>query len=85
MTSKIAHAAKVHDGLVERVIVIPHCDDDDEKITAYCNSIGLPGTWLDTSYLGKRRGVYAGVGFRYDSVADVFVAPEPVEVSDEAV
>jgi hypothetical protein len=28
-----------------------------------------------TSYNGKIRGVYAGIGYTYDPVADVFVAP----------
>jgi hypothetical protein len=28
-----------------------------------------------TSYNGNIRGVYAGVGYTYDPVADVFVAP----------
>jgi hypothetical protein len=61
-----AHAAKIEDGVVRQVIVIPYLDDDDAKITAYCNSIGLPGTWIDTSYMGARRGKYAGVGDLWD-------------------
>ena len=32
-----------------------------------------------TSYNGNIRGVYAGIGFRYDEQADVFVPPSPVE------
>jgi hypothetical protein len=70
-----AHAARVEDGIVREVIVIPYCNDDDATITAYCNGIGLAGTWLDTSYLGARRGKYAGVGDRYDSDLDEFVSP----------
>jgi hypothetical protein len=30
-----------------------------------------------TSYNGNIRKQYAGIGFSYDSVADVFVAPQP--------
>jgi hypothetical protein len=71
-----AHAAKINsDGIVEQVIVIPHCNDNDAEITAYCNSIGLPGTWIDTSYVGSRRGKYAGVGDKYDSEKDKFISP----------
>ena len=62
MAYKNAHAARIEDGIVREVIVIPYLDDDDAKITAYCNRIGLPGTWVDTSYAGSRRGKYAGVG-----------------------
>ena len=66
MASKNAHAARIENGVVTQVIVIPHLDDDDNKITQYCNSIGLPGTWVDTSYTGSRRGKYAGVGDLFD-------------------
>lgn len=70
-----AHAARIEDGIVREVIVIPYCNDDDAEITAYCNSIGLAGTWMDTSYTGARRGKYAGVGDIYDAEADIFVTP----------
>jgi len=71
-----AHAACVNeDGIVTQVIVVPFLDDDDAKITAYVNSIGLAGKWLDTSYMGSRRGKYAGVGDRYDAEKDEFVSP----------
>lgn len=33
-----------------------------------------------TSYNNNFRGIYAGVGFTYDPVADVFVAPPGSEV-----
>lgn len=78
-----AHAAKIENGVVTQVIVIPFMDDDDAKITAYCNSIGLPGTWLDTSYTGSRRGKYAGIGDRYDAELDEFVSPVVAEVPAE--
>ena len=32
---------------------------------------------LRTSYNGKIRKQYAGRGFKYDAVADVFIAPKP--------
>jgi len=76
MTYHNAHAARIDEnGIVREVIVIPYMNDDDAQVTAYCNSIGLAGTWLDTSYTGSRRGKYAGVGDTYDADNDVFVAP----------
>lgn len=80
MTYVNAHAALIEDGIVRNVIVIPHMDDDDAKVTAYCNSIGLAGTWIDTSYLGSRRGKYAGLGDSYNEELNEFVSPssEPV-------
>ena len=80
MTYVNAHAALIEDGIVRNVIVIPHCNDNDAEVTAYCNSIGLAGTWIDTSYLGSRRGKYAGLGDRFDEELNEFVSPssEPV-------
>jgi len=76
MTYHNAHAAQIgENSIVRQVIVIPYLNDDDAEITAYCNSLGLAGTWIDTSYLGARRGKYAGIGDVYDAVNDVFVAP----------
>jgi hypothetical protein len=31
---------------------------------------------LRTSYHGRIRGVYAGIGYRYDDQRDVFIPPE---------
>jgi hypothetical protein len=78
-----AHAARVDDdNIVREVIVIPYMDDDDAKITEYCNSIGLAGTWLDCSYLGARRGKYPGVGDFYDAGLDEFVSPVAPESAE---
>jgi hypothetical protein len=37
--------------------------------------LALEGNWLQTSYSGSFRGTYAGQGFTYDPVLDIFVAP----------
>lgn len=76
MASENAHAAKIENGVVTQVIVIPRQEDDrDDLITAYCNGIGLPGRFVDTSYLGARRGKYAGIGDIFDEEADEFTSP----------
>ena len=36
-------------------------------------------TIKQTSYNSKFRNIYAGIGFTYDSVNDVFIAPKPYE------
>lgn len=84
MTYINAHAARIEGGIVREVIVIPYMDDDDAKITEYCNGIGLQGTWLDTSYTGSRRGKYAGVGDRYDAETDTFISPQAPEIVEPA-
>ena len=80
MTYHNAHAARIEDGIVREVIVIPYMDDDDAKVTEYCNSIGLDGTFVDTSYTGSRRGKYAGVGDRYDAETDTFISPQAPQI-----
>ena len=80
MAYENAHAAKIENGIVTQVIVIPFMDDDDAKVTAYCNSIGLDGTWVDTSYVGSRRGKYAGIGDTWDG--ENFVSPVVEESSE---
>lgn len=78
MTYHNAHAARIDDeGIVQEVIVVPFLDDDDEKITAYCNSIGLEGTWIDTSFTGSRRGRFAGIGDRFDGETNSFISSRP--------
>lgn len=46
---------------------------------AFQHSLGLEGNWKLTSYNGNFRGRYAGIGYKYDSELDEFVAPEPAE------
>ena len=86
----MAHAARIEDGIVREVIVVPDnldATESDAAIEAFCHSIGLSGTWKRTSYNGNIRGTYAGIGFTYDSENDVFVAPvvEDVLVVEEIV
>ena len=81
--SENAHAARVEDGIVREVIVIPYMDDDDATITAYCNGIGLAGVWLDCSYLGARRGKYPGIGDTYDAELDEYISPAGPEPDED--
>ena len=79
----MAHAARIEDGIVREVIVVPDdldATESDAAIEAFIHGIGLSGTWIRTSYNGNIRGTYAGIGFAYDSEADEFVAPVVAEV-----
>jgi len=44
---------------------------------AFIASLGLPGRWVQTSYNGTFRGRYAGIGYTYDELRDMFIAPQP--------
>ena len=76
----MAHAARIEDGIVREVIVVPDDlggDENDAAVEAYIHGIGLHGELIRTSYNGNIRGRYAGIGYRYDVELDEFVAPEP--------
>lgn len=74
----MAHAAKIENGTVTQVIVVPDDLDETESdaaISAYCNQIGLSGEWVRTSYNATIRGKYAGIGDTFDPEADLFISP----------
>lgn len=79
----MAHFAQVNDdNIVQQVIVVSNGDcgggdfPESEPIgQAFIASLGLTGTWLQTSYHANFRGAYAGIGFTYDAELDEFVSP----------
>ena len=85
----MAHFAKINsENIVEKVIVVGNNDAETEQQGKdFIASIGLDGTWLQTSYntlanshsLGGTpfRKNYAGIGFSYDEVRDAFIPPKP--------
>ena len=79
----MAHFAKIEEGIVTQVVVVDN--EHEANGEAYLNSLGLEGTWVQTSYNGNIRGKFAGIGDSYDSVADVFVAPVVEEIITELV
>ena len=82
----MSHFAKVCDGKVVQVIVA-----EPDFFDTFVDS--SPGTWLQTSYNTRGglhygadggpdggvalRGNYAGIGYVYDHLNDVFYAPQP--------
>lgn len=72
----MSHFAEINnDNKVIRVLVGDNNDPaGDEGFQWLIDNIG--GTWIKTSYNGNIRKQFAGVGFTYDSVNDVFIAPQ---------
>jgi hypothetical protein len=73
----MAHFAEIDsDGIVKQVLVVP--DQEEHRGQEFlANDLGLGGTWIQTSYNHRIRKQYAGIGFKYDADADVFIAPQP--------
>lgn len=72
----MAHFAEVKDGIVQRVLVVPE-EEQDRGHQYLAVDLLLGGTWIQCSYNGRIRKQYPGIGYAYDSLADVFVAPRP--------
>lgn len=82
----MAHFAQLDkNNLVIQVVVV-----DNEKIidnngteqeslgVAFLRSLfGRDTIWLQTSYNGKLRKNYAGIGYSYDPVRDAFISSQP--------
>ena len=81
----MAHFAELDENnIVLRVVVISNDDTKDpeghesEAVgIAFCQNLFGGGIWKQTSYNGNFRKNYAGIGYKYDPVADAFVAPQP--------
>jgi len=79
----MAHFSEIVNGVVTNVIVV----NDSELLDAngveqeslgrqFCSNL-LGGDWVRTSYDSSVRKQYGIIGFTYDAVADVFIAPKP--------
>ena len=87
----MAYFAKLENNIVVQVISVsndvcgeptlnfPETESAGRAFIA--NTLKFEGVWKQTSYNNNFRGRYAGIGYTYDAVNDVFVAPyvEPVE------
>lgn len=75
----MSHWAEIDsNNIVIRVLVGDNNETDEGE--AFMNSLG--GTWVKTSYNGKIRKNFAGIGFTYNQELDGFVPPK---CHDEAI
>ena len=73
----MSHWAEIDENnIVLRVTVGDNKDPaGDEGYQWLVDNLG--GTWIKTSYNNKIRKQYAGIGYSYDPIADVFITPQP--------
>ena len=73
----MSHWAEIDESnIVVRVLVCDNNDPNgDEGYQWLIENLG--GRWVKTSYNNKIRKQFAGIGYTYDSVADVFICPQP--------
>lgn len=71
----MAHFARIENGIVTNVVVVDN--EHEQQGEAYLNSLGLDGTWIQTSYNSNFRKKFAAIGDTYDEVEDVFKPAQP--------
>ena len=73
----MSHWAEIdNDNKVIRVLVGDSNDPNgDEGYQWLIDNLG--GTWIKTSYNHNFRKQYAGIGFTYDAINDLFIALQP--------
>jgi hypothetical protein len=79
----MAHFAKLDENNVVLEIHVVNNDaldfsnEEESGIAFLTNWSNGYTNWKQTSYNGKIRYNYAGIGYTYDATRDAFIAPEP--------
>jgi len=75
----MAHYAYIDENNIVVTVIVGKDENEliDGMNTETYYAQGTPYTVKRTSYNNRIRKQYAGIGFTYDSIADVFVAPAP--------
>jgi hypothetical protein len=78
----MAHFAKLDENnVVLEVNVVSNDvltgDEETSGIAFLTEWSGGYSNWKQTSYNGNMRKQYAGIGYTYDSVNDIFISPKP--------
>jgi len=79
----MAHFAELNDdNIVKQVVVVKNEEllidgvEVESKGKEFLTNL-LGGNWIQTSINNNIRKQYAGIGYTYDAVNDVFIAPQP--------
>jgi len=79
----MAHFAELDENNVVTQVIVVHnnellVDDveSEDKGIEFCIA-HYGGNWVQTSFNSTIRKNFAGIGYKYDSIRDAFIAPEP--------
>jgi hypothetical protein len=78
----MAHFAQLDKNNIVTNIIVVHNNEllnengneSEQKGIDFCVNL-FGGKWIQTSYNSNFRGIFAGIGYTYDPVNDVFVPP----------
>ena len=71
----MAHWAEIDENNIVLRVTVGDNNEPDEGYQWLLDNLG--GTWIKTSYNNNIRGVFAGIGYSYNSDEDIFVTPQP--------
>ena len=80
----MAHFAELDsNNVVTQVVVVNNNElldngvESENKGVEFLNSLFGHNRWKQTSYSGKIRKNYAGIGYTYNETLDAFISPQP--------
>jgi|TARA_R100000084_G_scaffold57712_1_gene24446 hypothetical protein len=81
----MAHFAELDENNIVKQVIVVHNNElidsegneNEAKGVEFCNSLFGHTNWVQTSYNNNMRKQFAGAGFTYDDVNDVFITPQP--------
>lgn len=73
----MAHFAQIDENnIVQQILVVS--DEQQHRGNDYLSiDLGLGGQWVQTSYNGTIRKMFAGIGYSYNQELDIFLPPKP--------
>lgn len=75
----MAHFAEINENnVVLRVLVVDN-EQEHRGQEFLSEDLGLGGRWIQTSYNGNFRKMFAGVNYTYNEELDIFLPPKPFE------
>lgn len=75
----MAHFAELDENNIVLRVLVTDNNETDEGLSWLSTNLG--GRWIQTSYTGRIRKNYAGVGYSYDETLDAFI---PAQCHTEA-
>ena len=78
----MAHFARIDENNIVEEVLVVHNDLENRGGEFLADDLNLGGVWIQTSYNGKIRKQFAGIGYSYNETLDMFIIPK---CHDEAV
>lgn len=71
----MSHFAEIDENNIVLRVLVGDNNLPNEGYDWFVENLG--GRWVQTSYNGKIRKNFAGIGYTYDEERDAFIAPQP--------